>query len=359
MIETAISFWADIKRYEDMLEADPRSYCFAPLSELYRKLGLLDDAISVAKKGCTLHPEYAGGFLALAAALLDKGEKGAAREALERVVGSNPDNLRAQKLLSQVYAEAGETDLAREALRRVLADNPDDAESALLLRTLSGSAPVTAAAEDAVEEVELEEVELVEELTDELEPEELFEMEELFDLEEPLPEEPEPPQAPAPPVAAQGKDPLSTATMAELYLSQGFPEKALRIYRALLEDDPANLTYTRRAAELERAIAAAAEAGVPAVEEEDLPNVEEGELSFAAEEEAAFAAGDEGALAGAEEWAPFAAAEEQAPAVVPPLAPVAASPVPSAAHLAKSDQQTVEILEEWLENIRRRKQHAL
>ena len=29
------SFWSDIKKYEDALDKDPNSYCFAPLSELY------------------------------------------------------------------------------------------------------------------------------------------------------------------------------------------------------------------------------------------------------------------------------------------------------------------------------------
>src|SRR5512146_1447483 len=97
------SFWSDIKKYEDTLAKDPQSYCFAPLSELYRKLGLLDDALNVAKRGCELHPDYVGGFMALGRAYYEKGMKAESRAALESVVRGTPENLLAQRILSQLY----------------------------------------------------------------------------------------------------------------------------------------------------------------------------------------------------------------------------------------------------------------
>ena len=161
MVEDAISFWTDIQRYEDMLVADPRSYCFAPLSELYRKLGLIDDAISVAKKGCDLHPDYPAGFFTLGAAYYAKGLMPEARQALERAVSINGDNLPAEKLLGQIYVEAGEVALAEKVLQRVLQQSPDDMEATLLLRSVAS----TGAASQEQEEL-LEEADVIEELTE-------------------------------------------------------------------------------------------------------------------------------------------------------------------------------------------------
>jgi len=304
MVEEAISFWTEIQRYEDLLAADPRSLSFAPLSELYRKLGLLDDAISVARKGCDLHPDYPGGLFALGAACFDKGLRDQARQALERVVLLSPENLRAQKLLGQLYVEAGETALARQALEQVLSQNPDDTESALLLRSISsaaGGAKVAEAASRAgelpPEEEFLEDAEIIEELTELFEevpePEtdrlapaaagalasaegaEAAEVPAWFDGSE-LPEALEIPdacdlfavaEAPgAPPPtgvvpAAPSKDPLTTATLAELYVSQGFLDKAIAIYQELLGADPENDSYRLRCGELSSARERLSEAG--------------------------------------------------------------------------------------------------
>jgi tetratricopeptide (TPR) repeat protein len=342
MVEEAISFWTEIQRYEDMLAADPQSYCFAPLSELYRKLGLLDDAIYVAKKGCDLHPDYPGAFFALGAAYVDKGLKQEARAALERTLVLNPDNFRAQKLLGQLYVEVGEIAQARKALEQVLRQNPDDTESALLLHSIASS---TAGApsdreivedeaifedEEVVEDEEifedeeiLEEAEVIEDLTELFE--EQAEPEHQVEVKVEKPEWPESPMAPetpetpetsgapestestlfpefldapevpefteapevpffadfldtpetpeftsfldtpeapeftgfletpvVPEPAAQhlSRDPLTTATLAELYVSQGFLDKAIAIYQELLSADPGHHAYLLRSAEL-------------------------------------------------------------------------------------------------------------
>jgi tetratricopeptide (TPR) repeat protein len=309
MVEDAISFWTEIQRYEDMLAADPKSYCFAPLSQLYRKLRLLDDAISVAQKGCALHPDYPVGFFALGSAHYDKGQSAEARRALERAAVLNPEDMESKKLLGQLYVEAGEIALATRVLGQVLQQNPDDMESAMLLRSVAPAA-------DAVqyEEELLEEADVIEDLTEEVEEEieepqavqvpplsgaaeiakafgeledfaapaalaapvrkaeglqSFGEPDEFEDTEEPeefwamdTPAEPAAPdqlrtaeQTEASPGSGAKpqtiSDPLKTATLAELYVSQGFIDKALGIYRDLLLAEPANRTYRSRCAEIE------------------------------------------------------------------------------------------------------------
>jgi hypothetical protein len=72
--------------------------------------------------------------------------------------------------------------------------------------------------------------------------------------EEPLPEEP-------PPAAV----PVSSATIAELYISQGFTEKGADIYRELLRTEPDNQTFLKRLSELSPPEAAVPEPAAVAV----------------------------------------------------------------------------------------------
>ena len=265
------SFRAEIKRYEDILGGDPTSYCFAPLAELYRKSGLLDEAIGTARKGIELHPDYVGGYLALGRACFDKGEQAESRTALERVVRVTPDNLSAQKLLSRIYIDIGENGLARKALETILVLNPGDQESRASLDDLGlhersfetdadlfsadGEAPAVTVTGLGDDESFLDEAEIIEELTDEVFDEEGFGaglagelpgkealgVEARLFAEEPASDE-------------TVSDPLATATIAELYIEQGFMKKALKIYRDLLDANPDNEELRQRIVDLKHRI---------------------------------------------------------------------------------------------------------
>ena len=143
MDKNSTSFWADIKKFEDILAKDPNSYCFAPLSELYRKLGLLDDAIGVAQRGTDVHPEYVGGYMALGRAYYEKGVREKSKEALERVARATPENLLAQKILFQIYYDEGNTPAAERALQLLVTFNPEDVESRLMLESIRKSVAPT------------------------------------------------------------------------------------------------------------------------------------------------------------------------------------------------------------------------
>jgi len=54
--------------------------------------------------------------------------------------------------------------------------------------------------------------------------------------------------------AEPARDPLSTATLAELYVSQGFLKRAVTIYRELLETEPDNEHLKQRMVELKEAV---------------------------------------------------------------------------------------------------------
>lgn len=323
MEQESTSFWTDIKKYEEILTKDPASYCFAPLAELYRKLGLLDDALAVAQRGSAVHPDYVGGQLALGRIYFDKGMKAESRTVLEQVVKATPDNIQALKLLAQLQVEAGETSAANVSLQEVLRLNPADLESRVLLDSLDGEGGGSGQAADgwAEEEDIRDDLEILEDLAEwpeELEASAAIASEQSvvepidgmaeaggidtckpteapgYDddraMEGPDPdsetltslaeepaievspridpfawEEPEASPGMTGVVSFEGKTEtqqpaeasrnlLTTATLAELYVSQGFTAKAIDIYRELVHAEPDNDRYRSRLAELQELV---------------------------------------------------------------------------------------------------------
>lgn len=328
MEQEPVFFWSEIKKYEDMLSADPDSFCFAPLAELYRKSGMLDEAIRIAKEGTGKHPDYVGGLIALGRACFDKGLKKESREAFEKVVAMAPDNLLALKTLSRLYQDSGEQSRAAEMLRKLLVLNPDDQESRDALEALESmpAPPVELPAELQPEtpshlddlwslaeettgpEEELEEVELLDEIVEPSD-ESIFE-EFAFEDEAGVAaakEEILPP-------AREEKGPLPTITLAEMYISQGYHKRAMTVYWDLLKADPDNPELKRRIYELKMAI------------DEDVDHARREALSLAVEEREAAAAPVATEVAEIREEVEHALPET-------PLA----------------------TLERWMENIRRRK----
>ena len=123
-------------RYLKMFQEDPTSRIFAPLSEAYRKLGLVDDAIEICLEGMSANPSFVGGRVALARAYADKGLHQDVHDALAPVIDQIPDNLVAQKLFAQSCLPLGEGGKALSALKLVLYFNPDDTEVRGLVQEL-------------------------------------------------------------------------------------------------------------------------------------------------------------------------------------------------------------------------------
>jgi tetratricopeptide (TPR) repeat protein len=50
------------------------------------------------------------------------------------------------------------------------------------------------------------------------------------------------------------KNGIVSATLAEIYLEQGYPEKAIAIYSQLLLKDPGNVTYKAKLASIKKTL---------------------------------------------------------------------------------------------------------
>jgi len=315
MTSSTESFWSEIKGYEERLKKDPASYCFAPLAEVYLRAGLLDDALAVARAGASRYPGFVAGQMSLARVCHQKGLVDECRRALEVVTGAVPEHAEAQRMLSRLYTESGRGQDACRALQTLLEFCPDDLTAAHELESMQRRFTVDASDDglelieftdaDIFEEIEvLEEEQLIERVKPviavvedpwagiapvaEPEPAVTVPAPELSIQPEPVSVQvaPEPESAwPLPEqqfvafvepkedvsapsdldsvwsmpeqqlVAAaetQEQDPLITSTMAELYVSQGFPEKAIEMYRRIVEADASNQVAIDRLAELEQ-----------------------------------------------------------------------------------------------------------
>lgn len=257
------SFWADIKHYEERLSQTPDSYIFAQLSEVYLKVGLVDDALYTARQGAVKYPGYVAGQRSLALACHAKGLLDESREALEKVTTALPEDREAQKLLGRLLSMSGNNMDAARAFRTVLEFYPDDVECRFELEALERSIPTSPVevlkgsavqmglSEPACYQQDDGFVAFEEEIgeSDEIiEDVEILEMDET-DLVEV--DETEYGIAPSSASVERPHDPLSTVTLAELYVQQGFIDKALEIYRVILADNPANSDVQSRIAKLE------------------------------------------------------------------------------------------------------------
>ncbi len=188
----------EINRYQEILARESSSLVFAALSEAYRKRNMLDQAIAVCKKGLHHHPGFVSGRVALARAYVDKGETDRAAKELEKVILAAPDNLIAQGLLLAIYEEKRDWDNLEKTVHRILSVDPQDEKARKSWQTLRTQPTTNENAADG------------------------------------------------------GSGEIVTQTLAEIYASQGYYDKAFDIYRKLSVREPENPNLHERLADLKQ-----------------------------------------------------------------------------------------------------------
>lgn len=129
---------AELEHYLRIFQENPDSRVFAPLADLYRRLGRLDDAERICREGLRRHPYYAGGRVALAHILFDKGQLQEAFDEVESIVTYYPDNLLARKILIKTLMSLGQKERAHRELEALRALAPEVASDPELMSYIRG-----------------------------------------------------------------------------------------------------------------------------------------------------------------------------------------------------------------------------
>ena len=272
----------EINKYLAILSKDPGSMVFAPLAEAYRKAGMLDEAIATAQDGMKLRPDYVSGMVALGRAYFEKGLLAEARENLEKVLVIAPDNIIAAGILEEikkqwpvVRGQGPEVEIEAKAEDVRIEERPEvveEAEIEELTELEEFTELVEAEAEEKsgdfqVEEISFEAPEpglgLAKEVT-EIEEEKTAEDIGIWGAETASELQEEPAMSEMSEPEAQFKSPeveekearprkeITTGTIADLYIKQGYFDKAIDIYQTLYDADPGNEDIKRKLDELKK-----------------------------------------------------------------------------------------------------------
>jgi tetratricopeptide (TPR) repeat protein len=117
-----------IEELRRRVELDPASIAFAQLAEEYRRAGNYEDAVEVSRRGLAVHPGYLSARVTLGRALIELKRFDEAKEELEHVLQSAPENLAALRGLADILHQKGALTeaLAIYESAHVLAPNDPD-----------------------------------------------------------------------------------------------------------------------------------------------------------------------------------------------------------------------------------------
>ncbi len=102
-----------ILNYIKILEGNPKSFIFAQLAEEYLKLGETDQSIETCLKGLKHNPDFTDGLYVLGVAYFKKGRKDLATEVFVRILKINENHYLAKESLNRL-GKKPEVELARE-----------------------------------------------------------------------------------------------------------------------------------------------------------------------------------------------------------------------------------------------------
>lgn len=243
-----------IEKYEDQLQKDPRSRVFAPLSEIYRKMGLIDRALNILKDGIRFNPDYVLGFLGLAACYRDLNQYQLNYVMLKPLLHSNRDNIRLLKYFAESCEKTNNFDEALETYKFILFLNSKDIEVAEKVKNLEEKPALN-------NTIKAQSIDFQEEVIENSQNNPSIDDWILLDIGESqkqtTPKAPirkqeieiknEKPKA----IQADQVTPVITHTLVDLYLNQGHIEKALEILNKILLLNPTDEKTLKKKTEVE------------------------------------------------------------------------------------------------------------
>jgi tetratricopeptide (TPR) repeat protein len=184
----------ELKNLIDRYNKAPESRLFAPLADAYRKNGEIDKAIDLCEKGLERFSDYASARVILGKCFYDKGATERARDEFTRVLEVDPDNMVARKYMGEILLAENKKEEAAEHFRHLLSIDPTNEEASRTLEEIES--------QFQVKEIDLSDRKHVKD---------------------------------------ERPGELATMTLAGIYAAQGYYNKALKIYRDILQKEPENV----------------------------------------------------------------------------------------------------------------------
>ncbi|PLX89116.1 MAG: hypothetical protein C0619_11710 [Desulfuromonas sp.] len=282
-----------IAAFTEILTKDPLSTIFVTLAESYRKIGHLDDALRIVEKGLEVHPDFSPAHVVRARVLCQRSDYDGSAAAFTKALELDEGSLAALVGYARLAILIGQEEKARNLLLKARGFSPADPVINKLLNTLPS--PVENEAEEEPDQIR------------------------------------------------QFSAPLISETLADLYMKQGLPEKALEILRELLRNDPDNLKLRRLIRDAEEAMPDQQETESP------LPANDETTSDLEVESETEI---EEDIAAELPELADVPIGEEVESEVAEPLTAELTAAAPIEEQVA---QQPLDIFTQWLKNIEKRR----
>lgn len=247
----------------------PGSHVFAPLADAYRKLGLVEEALDICARGLSANPRYASGYVVQGKCQYDAGRADRAEESFQRVLEIDANNLVALRYLGIIRAACGDTEGARGFFEHILTLDPGAKDIRQRLDAVLENAPASASSlDDEIEGVLKAERPLAagvkpvrakkdddddEDDEDEDDGEDDDDDDDNAENATELPDIRE--DFEGSPILL-GDDSvtseyIATVTLADIFASQGYAAKAIKIYQDVLRRQPDNPDVRRKMAALE------------------------------------------------------------------------------------------------------------
>jgi len=192
---------AKIENFSRRLAQDPHSRVFAPLADLLRQAGRLNDALELLDDGLARHPEYISALVIKGQTLLEAGFADQARSVLANALELDGENIVVLRLLTDEARGRQAWTESIPLLEKLMVLEPDDDrwQSALAEARRSAAREVT----------------------------------------------------PAPEPAESLDSDFTTMTLVDIYLAQGYRGKALAALSQMAAREPGREDILRRIAEIE------------------------------------------------------------------------------------------------------------
>jgi tetratricopeptide (TPR) repeat protein len=224
-----------ISKYKELLDKDSKSKAFAPLAELYRKAGYVDEALRTLKHGLKYNPSYVLGYLVLANCYYDLGQYNLSYDTIHPFVEIHRENLQLQRTFGLVCKQLNKLDEALIAFKHLLFLNPKDHEVAQKIREIEEQVNPM---QDFLVTDFMQTQKIMTAPREEFEIEGWEQLNFFSKSSTPLIENVETVKEAIQSQSTINEEPLNTVSIAQLYVNQGYIEKAEEVIKKILELRP-------------------------------------------------------------------------------------------------------------------------